>query len=100
MFLMQQKVKKEKPLTKDIKDKEAEMKSLENTLEEARTAEKEMRYEAAKTMMGKDVHMEILEIIKEAGVSLKEGSEGIKIHYEIAKVAYMEGLTAGMKKNI
>ena len=92
--------KKEKPLTKDIKDKEAEMKSLENTLEEARTAEKEMRYEAAKTMMGKDVHMEILEIIKEAGVSLKEGSEGVKMYYEIAKVAYMEGLTAGMKKNI
>ena len=92
--------KKEKPLTKDIKDKEAEMKSLENTLEEARTAEKEMRYEAAKTMMGKDVHMEILEIIKEAGVSLKEGSEGVKMYYEIAKIAYMEGLTAGMKKNI
>ena len=72
--------KKEKPLTKDIKDKEADMKSLENTLEEARTAEKEMRYKAAKTMMGKDVHMEILKIIKEAGVSLKEGSEGVKMY--------------------
>ena len=92
--------KKERPLTKDIKDKEDEMKSLENTLEEARAAEKEMRYEAAKTMMGKDVHMEILEIIKEAGVSLKEGSEGVKMYYEIAKTSYMEGLTAGMKKNI
>ena len=92
--------KKERPLTKDIKDKEAEMKSLENTLEEARAAEKEMRYEAAKTMMGKDVHMEILKIIKEAGVSLKEGSEGVKMYYEIAKTSYMEGLTAGMKKNI
>ena len=92
--------KKERPLTKDIKDKEDEMKSLENTLEEARAAEKEMRYEAAKTMMGKDVHMEILKIIKEAGVSLKEGSEGVKMYYEIAKTSYMEGLTAGMKKNI
>jgi hypothetical protein len=92
--------KKQEPVTKEIKDIEAEMKSLEKTLEEARVDEREMRRNAAKTMMGKDVHMEILNIVKEAGISLKEGSDGVKIYYEIAKTAYMEGLTAGMKSNI
>jgi len=92
--------KKQEPITKEIKDIEAEMKSLEKTLEEARMDEREMRRNAAKTMMGKDVHMEILNIVKEAGISLREGSEGVKIYYEIAKTAYMEGLTAGMKSNI
>ena len=58
-----------------------------------------MRYEVAKTMMGKDIHMEILEIIKEYGVSLKEGAEGVKMYYEKAKTAYMEGLTAGLNKD-
>ena len=92
--------KKQEPVTKEIKDIEAEMKSLEKTLEEARMDEREMRRNAAKTMMGKDVQMEILNIIKEAGISLREGSDNIKIYYEIAKTAYMEGLTAGMKSNI
>ena len=92
--------KKQEPITKEIKDIEAEMKSLEKTLEEARMDEREMRRNAAKTMMGKDVQMEILNIIKEAGISLREGSDNIKIYYEIAKTAYMEGLTAGMKSNI
>ena len=92
--------KKQEPITKEIKDIEAEMKSLEKTLEEARIDEREMRRNAAKTMMGKDVQMEILNIIKEAGISLREGSDNIKIYYEIAKTAYMEGLTAGMKSNI
>jgi hypothetical protein len=91
---------KQDPITKDIKDKEAEIKRLEGTLEEARVDEREMRREAAKTMMGKDVHLEILNIIKEHGISLREGADGVKVYYEIAKLAYMEGLTAGMKKNI
>jgi len=92
--------KKEAPITAKIKDIDTEIEKLNKTLEEAKETEKEMRYEVAKTMMGKDIHMEILEIIKEYGVSLKEGAEGVKMYYEIAKTAYMEGLTAGMKKNI
>jgi hypothetical protein len=91
---------KQGPITKDIKDKEAEIKKLEGNLEEARGEEREMRREAAKTMMGKDIHLEILNIIKESGISLREGAEGVRLYYEIAKLAYMEGLTAGMKKNI
>ena len=92
--------KKQEPITKEIKDIEKETKSLEKTLEEARMDEREMRRNAAKTMMGKDVQMEILNIVKEAGISLREGSDNVKIYYEIAKTAYMEGLTAGMKSNI
>ena len=61
--------------------------------------EKLGRREVAKTMMEKDTHMAILEIIKEYGISLREGSEGIKAYYEIAKTAYQEGFMAGLHKN-
>ena len=61
-------------------------------------AEKIGRREVAKTMMEKDTHMEILNIIKEAGVNLREGADGIKMYYEIAKTAYQEGFMAGLKK--
>ena len=61
--------------------------------------EKLGRREVAKTMMEKDTHMAILEIIKEYGISLREGSEGIKAYYEIAKTAYQEGYMEGLQKN-
>ena len=61
--------------------------------------EKLGRREVAKTMMEKDTHMEILNIIKEAGVNLREGADGIKMYYEIAKTAYQEGFMAGVNKN-
>ena len=60
--------------------------------------EKADRREVAKTMMERDTHMELLKIVKEAGVSLKEGSGGVKMYYEIAKTAYQEGFMAGLKK--
>ena len=61
--------------------------------------EKLGRREVAKTMMEKDTHMAILEIIKEYGISLREGSDSIKAYYEIAKTAYQEGFMAGLQKN-
>ena len=61
--------------------------------------EKLGRREVAKTMMEKDTHMAILEIIKEYGISLREGSDGVKAYYEIAKTAYQEGFMAGLHKN-
>jgi len=61
--------------------------------------EKLGRREVAKTMMEKDTHMAILEIIKEYGISLREGSEGVKAYYEIAKTAYQEGFMEGLQKN-
>ena len=91
--------KKEAPITAKIKDIDTEIEKLNKTLEEAKETEKEMRYEVAKTMMGKDIHMEILKMIKELGVPMTE-TAGVKMYYEVAKMAYMEGLTAGMKKNI
>ena len=60
--------------------------------------EKLGRREVAKTMMEKDTHMAILEIIKEYGISLREGSQGVKAYYEIAKTAYQEGFMAGLHK--
>ena len=61
--------------------------------------EKLGRREVAKTMMEKDTHMVILEIIKEYGISLREGSQGVKAYYEIAKTAYQEGYMEGLQKN-
>jgi len=61
--------------------------------------EKLGRREVAKTMMEKDTHMAILEIIKEYGISLREGSQGVKAYYEIAKTAYQEGFMEGLQKN-
>ena len=47
--------------------------------------------------MDRDVHRKLLEIIKEKGISLREWSENIRVYYEIAKLAYIEGLTAGLQ---
>ena len=91
--------KKEAPITAKIKNIDAEIKALDKTLEEAKETEREMRYEVAKTMMGKEIHMEMLKMMKELGVPMTE-TAGVKMYYEVAKMAYMEGLTAGMKKNI
>ena len=81
----------------DIKQIDKDLKDLEDQLLGVKQESKMSRREIAKSMMEKDVHMEILNIIKEHGVNLREGAEGIRLHYEIAKTAYMEGLTAGLK---
>jgi len=86
---------KAKPLQKEIDNKDVELKKLKVVEAEALGTAKELRREAAKTMMEKDVHLEILNIIKEAGVNLSEGAQGVKMYYEIAKTSYMEGLMAG-----
>ena len=81
----------------DIKDIDEKLKELEDKLLGVKQESKMARREIAKSMMEKDVHLEILGIIKEAGISLREGADGVKMYYEIAKTAYMEGLTAGLK---
>ena len=55
--------------------------------------------EVAATAMGRDVNRRLLEIIKESGANLHEGAAGVKMHYDIARKAYMEGLTAGLNKD-
>jgi len=89
--------------TKSLVDRNKEIvkrvKEIEKEKEAISLNEKLGRREVAKTMMEKDTHMAILEIIKEYGVSLREGSEGVKAYYEIAKTAYQEGFMAGLHKN-
>ena len=90
--------KKSKELVDRNKEIVARVKEIEKEKEKIALKEKADRREVAKTMMERDTHMELLNIVKEAGVSLKEGSEGVKMYYEIAKVAYQEGFMAGLKK--
>ena len=89
---------KSKELVDRNKEIIARVKEIEKEKDEIALKEKVDRREVAKTMMERDTHMEILNIIKEAGVSLKEGSEGVKMYYEIAKIAYQEGMLAGLNK--
>jgi hypothetical protein len=42
--------------------------------------------------MTREEALRLLEICKENGISLREGSGGVKIYYEIAKAAYLEGV--------
>ena len=88
-----------KPLEAEVKTLDKDLEILNNELIGIATEAKLQRREIAKKMMGKDVHLEILEIIKEAGVSLKEGAEGVKMYYEIAKIAYQEGMMAANRNN-
>ena len=74
------------------------VKEIEKEKEEIALKEKLDRREVAKTMMEKDTHMAILEIIKEYGISLREGSQGVNAYYEITKTAYQEGFMAGLHK--
>jgi hypothetical protein len=62
---------------------------LKDTLKEKRSV--------SKMEMSRKDHMRLLEIIKEYGVNLREGSNAIKMHYEIAKASYLEGIAKGMK---
>ena len=91
--------KKSKTLVDRNKEIVSKVKELEKEKEDIAIKEKLDRREVAKTMMEKDTHMAILEIIKEYGISLREGSQGVKAYYEIAKTAYQEGFMAGLHKN-
>ena len=79
-----------------IKDIIARLGEIEKEKEAALEEIKTERYSVAETVMTREVHRKLLEIIKNKGVNLREGAEGVRIYYEIAKIAYMEGLTAGL----
>ena len=97
------KIDKEKYLKKvgdipqQIKDINKRLSDIEKEKDDIVLKEKEDRRTVAETAMDREGHMELLNIIKEQGISLREGSDSIKPYYEIAKIAYMEGLTAGLK---
>jgi len=70
---------------------------IEKEKEEIVLKEKMDKRAVAETVMDRGVHKELLNIIQEYGISLKEGANHIRTYYEIAKTAYMEGLTAGLR---
>ena len=84
---------------KRIKSLNDEIAKLEKDLDAALVKETDDMREVAATAMGRDVNRRLLEIIKESGANLHEGAAGIKMHYDIARKAYMEGLTAGLNKD-
>ena len=47
--------------------------------------------------MTREQHIKLLEIIRDNGISLREGAMGVKTYYEIAKAAYLEGLSNGLR---
>ena len=84
-------------LPETIKALGARLKAIDKEEEEDIAKTNEMRYEIAKTDMTREQHIKLLEIIKEKGISLREGAEGVKVYYEIAKAAYLEGRSNGLK---
>lgn len=84
---------------KRIKALNDEIAKLEKSLDAALVKETDDMREVAATAMGRDVNRRLLEIIKESGANLYEGAAGVKMHYDIARKAYMEGLTAGLNKD-
>ena len=84
---------------KRIKSLNDEIAKLEKSLDAALVKETDDMREVAATAMGRDVNRRLLEIIQESGASLHEGAAGVKMHYDIARKAYMEGLTAGLNKD-
>ena len=89
--------KKVGDIPQQIKDINKRLGEISKEQEAITLKEKEDRRAVAETAMDREVHMELLNIIKEQGISLREGSDMIKPYYEIAKIAYMEGLTAGLR---
>ena len=55
------------------------------------------RREIAKSQMTREEALRLLEIVKENGISLREGTENVKVYYEIAKTAYLEGVANALK---
>ena len=92
-------MKKVGDIPKRIKALNDEIAKLEKDSEAAALKETDDMREVAATAMGRDVNRRLLEIIKEAGAPLHEGAAGVKMHYDIARKAYMEGLTAGLNKD-
>jgi hypothetical protein len=81
------------------KELENRIKNLKQELEKADATALKQRQEVAAGSMGHDVNRRLLEIIKEAGAPLHEGAAGVKMHYDIARKSYMEGLINGLNES-
>jgi hypothetical protein len=76
---------------------EQRVKAIENEKGEEATQIRNEKMEVAYQDMTREQHIKLLEIIREHGISLREGAMGVKTYYEIAKAAYLEGLTNGLR---
>ena len=86
-----------KTLPETIKALGARLKAIDKEEEEELIKKTNERHQIAKTDMTREQHIKLLEIIKDKGISLKEGVQSIKPYYEIAKAAYLEGLANGLR---
>ena len=80
-----------------IKDLEKRLKAIDKDEEKAVAKLREEKNDIALTDMTREEQIRLLNIIKERGISLREGSDSIKIYYEIAKLSFLEGLAKGLK---
>ena len=85
-------------ITKRIKAIIKRLEDIEKEREDIILKEKMDKREVASTMMDRQTHKDLLDIIQECGISMNEGALTVKPYYEIAKMAYMEGLTAGIRQ--
>ena len=76
---------------------EQRVKAIENEKGEEATQIRDEKMEVAYQDMTREQHIKLLEICKKHGVNLREGAMGVKTYYEIAKAAYLEGLTNGLR---
>ena len=86
-----------KDIPSTIKDLEKRLKAIDKDEEAAVAKLREEKNEIAATDMTREEQIRLLNIIKEKGISLREGSESIKVYYEIAKASFLEGLAKGLK---
>ncbi len=84
-----------KDIPSTIKDLEKRLKAVDKDEEEAVAKLREEKKDIALTDMTREEQLRLLNIISEHGISLREGAQGLKIYYEIAKASFLEGLSKG-----
>jgi len=88
---------KGKDLPDTVKKLEARKTAIQKEREVAQSEVGKQRNEIAATDMTRENHLRLLEIIRENGVSLREGAESVRTYYEIAKASYLEGIAKGWR---
>ena len=86
-----------KDIPNTIKDLEKRLKQIDKEEEEAISKLREDKKGIAETDMTREEQIRLLNIIKENGISLREGTDNIRVYYEIAKTSFLEGLSKGLQ---
>ena len=80
-----------------IKKLEKRLKTIDKEEKAADDEVREEKKSIAATDLTREAQLRLLNIVKENGISLREGAMGVKTYYEIAKTAYLEGLAKGLE---